>query len=142
MAQIIDIADGVVTELNANAFSQPFTAERHYRPLFDLPEMKTLHVSVVPAGLKINSLSRGADQHEYQIDVAVQKKFQEETPAELDPLMHLVEEIADHFRTPRLDALPGVVCAGVENKPVYAQEHFDELRQFTSILTLTFRVAR
>ena len=40
MAVITDIAEAVKDELNAGSFSQPFTAERHYRPLFELPEMK------------------------------------------------------------------------------------------------------
>jgi len=142
MAVITQIADAVVEELNGHTFSQPLTAQRLYRPQFDLSEMKTLHVTVVPKALAINSLSRGSDSHEYQIDVAVQKKFETETAEELDPLVGLVEEIADHFRTPRLASLPSAVCVKVENKPVYAQEHFDEMRQFTSILTLTFRVAR
>jgi hypothetical protein len=29
-----------------------------------------------------------------------------------------------------------------ENVPVYAPEHLEEYRQFTSVLTLTFRVVR
>ncbi|MCR4411348.1 MAG: hypothetical protein NUV77_02855 [Thermoguttaceae bacterium] len=142
MATIIDVANAVVTQLNSGAFSQLFTAQRLYRPQFDLSEMKTLHVTVVPKALAINSLSRGSDSHEYQIDVAVQKKFETESSEELDPLVGLVEEIADHFRTPRLASLPSALCVKVENKPIYAQEHFDEMRQFTSIITLTFRVAR
>jgi len=142
MATIIDVADAVVAQLNGGSFSQPFTARRLYRPQFELREMKTLHVTVVPKALTINSLSRGSDSHEYQIDVAVQKKFETETTEELDPLVGLVEEIADRFRTPRLASLPAALCVKVENKPIYAQEHFDEMRQFTSILTLTFRVAR
>jgi hypothetical protein len=30
----------------------------------------------------------------------------------------------------------------VANKPVYATEHLEEFRQFTSVLTLTFKVFR
>jgi hypothetical protein len=142
MATIIDVANAVVVQLNGGSFSQPFTARRLYRPRFDLSEMRTLHVTVVPKALAINSLSRGGDSHEYQIDVAVQKKFETESTEELDPLVGLVEEIADQFRTPRLASLPSAVCVKIENKPVYAQEHFDEFRQFTSIITLTFRVPR
>jgi len=142
MATIIDVANAVVAQLNGGSFSQPFTAQRLYRPQFDLSQMKTLHVTVVPKALTINSLSRGSDSHEYQIDIAVQKKFETEMTEELDPFVSLVEEIADRFRIPRLASLPSALCVKVENKPIYAQEHFDEMRQFTSIITLTFRVAR
>jgi len=142
MAVITEIADAVVAELNGASFSQTFTAERHYQPTFELPDMKDLHVTVVPKGLVIHPGSRSQNQHEYQIDVAVQKKFDKGDAAELDPLMTLVEEIADHFRFRRLGGFPNAAWLKTENKPVYAQEHMAELRQFTSILTLTYRVLR
>ena len=142
MAVIIDIADAVVAELSAGTFSQPFEAKRHYLPLFNLPEMKDLHVSVVPKGVAITSLSRGANQHDVQIDVAVQKKLDAEANTEIDTLMGLVEEIADFFRLRRLASYPNAVWTKTENLPVYAQEHLAEMRQFTSVLTMTFRVAR
>ena len=55
VAGITEIADAVTAELNAGSFSQAFTAERHYRPVFDLPEMGTLHVTVVPQGMTIEA---------------------------------------------------------------------------------------
>jgi len=139
---ITDIADAVVTELNDGEFSQEFTAVRAYRPEFELPEMKDLHVTVVPRGVAITSLGRGVNQHDYQIDVAVQKKLAAEDSAELDPLMALVEEIADFFRLRRLSAYTDAAWVKTENDPVYSQEHLGEMRQLTSVLTLTFRVAR
>lgn len=48
MSLITTIADAVVTELNGAApgtFAQAFTAARHYRPQFDLAELKTVRVS-------------------------------------------------------------------------------------------------
>lgn len=75
-----------------------------------------------------------------QIDVAVQKKLVSGTNAELDPLMDLVQEIGDFFRSRRLTAMPTAAWIKTENAPVYAQEHLHELRQFTSVLTFTFRV--
>jgi hypothetical protein len=104
--------------------------------------MKTLHVTVVPRGITLTGLTRGASHQECQIDVAVQKKFDRGDNAELDPLMTLVERIVAHFDGRRLAMAGGAVCVKVENRPVYAAEHFERLRQFTSIITLTFRVAR
>ncbi|HXG09475.1 MAG TPA: hypothetical protein VNK04_06770 [Gemmataceae bacterium] len=140
-ATILAIADAVVAELNGTTFSQPFTAERHYQPNFELSEMSELKVSVVPRSVASKSLDRNRDSFEYQIDVAVQKRT-DMTPASLDALMTLVEEIADHFRTQPLANFTEARCTEVKNEPVYAIEHLDELRQFTSVLTLTFRVWR
>jgi hypothetical protein len=49
---------------------------------------------------------------------------------QLDALLALVEEIADHFRGRRLDNYPAAVWARTENEPVYSIEHLDQLRQF------------
>ncbi len=141
MATIIQIADAVVAQLNAASFSQPLAAARHYVPSFKLPDMQTLHVTVVPRGISSVSLDRKRDTFSYEIDVAVQKKTDAEQ-ATLDALMTLVEEIADHFRTEPLASFPDARCRDVKNAPVFSQEHLDELRQFTSVLTLTFRLVR
>ena len=141
MSTIIQIADAVVAQLNATTFSQPLTAARDYAPSFKLPDMKSLHVTVVPRSMSSASLDRSRDAFSYEIDVAVQKKT-DAAQATLDALMSLVEEIADHFRDERLSSFPGARCVDVKNAPVFSQEHLDELRQFTSVLTLTFRVVR
>ena len=142
MATITDIAEAVKDALNEGEFSQEFNAERHYQPLFELEEMKDLHVTVVPSSVTTNSLGRSHNQYDYRIDVAVQKKFDKDSADELDPLMSLVEEIADHFRLKRLTNFDGAIWVKTENAPIYAQEHMDQFRQFTSLLTFTFRVQR
>ncbi len=140
-ATIVQIADAVVAQLNATTFSQTLTAERHYLPRFELSEMTELRVSVVPRSVTSKGLDRNRDSFDYQIDVAVQQKL-DPTSGNLDALMALVEEIADHFRSHPLAGYPQARCTEVENVPVYAPEHLDEFRQFTSLLTLTFRVWR
>ncbi|MBX3399542.1 MAG: hypothetical protein KF873_12435 [Gemmataceae bacterium] len=140
-ATILRIADAVVDELNGSVFSQPLEAVRHYLPQFELSEMTSLRVSVVPRSVASKGLDRNRDSFDYRIDVAVQQKL-DPTPGNLDALMVLVEEIADHFRSEPLAGYPQARCTEVENVPVYAPEHLDEFRQFTSVLTLTFRVWR
>ena len=145
MSLITTIADAVATELNAapaGTFAQTFTAARHYRPQFDLAELKTVRVSVVPKGVGITSLMRNANQHDVAIDVAVQKKVNPADAAELDGLMLLTEQIADFFRLRRLSALPEALWTKTDNVPVYSPEHLETKQVFTSVLTLTFRVVR
>jgi hypothetical protein len=142
MAVIADIADSIVAELNAGGFSQPVVVKRSYLPKFDLAQMKDLHVTVVPRGVTITTGSRNHNQHDYQIDIAVQKKLTANDNGEIDELVSLVDEIADHFRHKRLDSFRAAVWVKTEHEPIYAQEHLDQMRQFTSVLTLTFRVMR
>jgi len=139
MAMIIDIAESVVAELNATSFSQPVSAVRHYAPQYDVAEMTTLHVTVVPKGLTSQMLDRNRDTFEYLVDLAVQQKVDQANPP-LDALMTLVEEIANHFRARALASFPNARCTEVKNEPVYSPEHLTELGQFTSVLTLKFRV--
>jgi len=140
-ASIVAIADAVTAELNGNTFTQTFTAQRLYLPVFDLQSMSDLKVTVVPKGITSSSLDRSRDNFDYQIDVAVQKKVNSQIEV-IDSLMRLVEEIGDYFRSNPLSSYPGARCTNVENTPVYAQDHLQELRQFTSVLTLTFRLWR
>lgn len=141
MALVVEIAEAVVAELNGATFSQQFTADRNYLPVYELEHLKDLRVTVVPKGITIQSAGRNSNQHDVEIDVAVQQKLANTTAAEIDPLLALVEEIADHFRFRRL-ASPDAVWIKTQNEPVYAQEHLDQFRVFTSLLTLTFRVIR
>ena len=142
MATIIDIADAVVTALNgpgASGFSQQFTAARMYLPVFDLADMKTLRVTVVPKGTEMSMAGRGMAQSDVQIDVAVQKKLgQSGGNAEIDALMGLVEEIAEFIRS--TGRFGSAAWVRTENLPIYSQEHLGQFNQFTSLLTLTFRV--
>jgi hypothetical protein len=142
MSEIVQVADAVVAALNAATFSQPVSAERSYLPQFELPEMEDLHVTVVPKTVEITGATRGTGTYDYKIDVAVQKRFQSGDIAELDPLLRLVEEIADHFRFKRLEGYPSAAWTKTEHPAIYAPEHMENFRQFTSVVTLTFRVLR
>jgi len=146
MSTITTITDAVVAELNgvaAGTFSQPFTARRLYVPNFDLKDMKDLHVSVVPRGVELSTASRSLLQHDVQIDVAVQKKLSADTSGDMvaiDELMGLVQEIADFLR--EVGRFGDALWVKTENKPVYSPEHLEQLRQLTSVLTLTLRMLR
>lgn len=140
MPLITQVAEAVVAELNATTFSQPITAFRSYLPRVELAELKTLKVTVVPSNVTVVAASRSQTQRDVAIDVAVQKKLGQEQNVSLDPLLALAEEIAEHFWAKRLDSFPGALCVKTEFKPIYAPEHIEQLRTFTSVLTLTFRV--
>lgn len=140
-ANMVLIAQAVVTLLNGSSFSQPFTAERHYAPNFELPSMATLRVSVVPRSSTNKAHDRTRDSFDYELDVAVQQRTDLSLP-NLDGLMQLSEEIADCLRLQPLASLPEVRCMGVATSLLYASEHLRELRVFTSVITATYRKLR
>ena len=140
MSVITDLADAVAASLNAGSFGMPFTAERLHQPSFDLAELAELHVSVVPKSQTITNATRQHSFFDCAIDVGVQKKVADDS--EVDALLDLVEEIADHLRLKRLDDYPTAAWLSIEHEPVVASEHLDQNRQLTSVLTVTYRVKR
>ena len=142
MATILQIADSVTAQLNAAQISQPLSAKRLYVPNFDLQDVTELRVSVVPRELFIMAYDRTASKYSARIDIAIQKKFEHGTHEEIDPLVVLIEEIADLFRLKRLDSMPEARCVSVEHPVIYSTEHWEQHRTFTSLLTLAFQMAR
>jgi hypothetical protein len=151
VAVVIDIADAVVARLNNATLSQTIAAERHYVPVYgkqedNADEFADLLVTVVPRSLLMVILSRGSDDFDYIIDIGIQKRISgagvEVANSSVDIFMNLVEEIVDLFRSQRLFGYTAALCVGVENAPIYAPDHLDAHRIFTSVVSLTFRVAR
>lgn len=137
-AKIIEIAKALKVDLNATTFSQAFVAERKYAPRFKLEEMETLHVTVVPNLQEEDIESRIHQRRDYEIDIAVQKRFNKIDEDDMDPLSLLVQEIMSHFRS-TTTKIADAVWLRTRNEPIYDPEHIIRLSQFTSLITLTYR---
>lgn len=150
-AVILQIADAVVVALGAATLSQTFTAERSYVPVRELEEMGgTLFVTVVPTGLTAQLLNRqGQHLFDYVIDIGIQKRIgtgtmtEAEIRAACDPLMLFAEEVAELLGGKTLPIGSGkAVAIGVANQPIFVPAMLDEMKVFTSVVTLTFRLGR
>jgi len=139
---LIVLADAIVASLNGATFSMTFQAERGYRPVVELPALQAVKVTVIPKSLAISAATRADGFYDCAIDIGVQRKVDVDDPASLDELMKLVEEIGDHLRYHRLEGFTVAAWLALENEPVFAPEHLDQHRQFTSVLTVTYRVRR
>lgn len=139
---LISLADAIVARLNAGSFSQLFQAERGYVPIVDLPALDVLKVTVIPKSLAISAATRNDGFYDCAVDIGVQRKVSPDNPSEIDALMQLVEELGDHLRFQRLDGFAIAAWMSLENTPVFAAEHLEQHHQFTSVLTVTYRVRR
>jgi len=137
VAQIVDVAEAVVQELNAQSWSAELTATRSWRPQFDLEDLQGLRVTVVPRSVTLTRASRAEHQEDYMVDIGIQQRVSD-LDADVDALVGLAEEIADHFRGLLLED-PEVVCTSVSVEPVAAPDHLEEMRTFTSVVQLTLR---
>lgn len=142
--QLADAIVAAITTAPAATFNQAIAAVRHYRPQFDLEELKSLRVSVVPKAIEIATLGRRSNQHDVSVDVAVQQRVDAADNTALDALMTLVQQIADFLRLRRIDLADGssAVWIKTENTPIYSPEHLEQKQVFTSVLTVTYRVVR
>jgi hypothetical protein len=142
MAIITDIADAVAAALNGapeDTFSQEFQAVRRNEPTFDLEQLKDLVVCVAPKSISETPASRSSFQTDYGIDVGVLKRVADQ--GEQDGLLTFMDELRRFFRWRTLEVgNMAATCIKTENEPPYWPNHLREMRQFTSVLTLTFRV--
>ncbi|MEZ6193750.1 MAG: hypothetical protein R3C45_21110 [Phycisphaerales bacterium] len=148
MSLALNIADAVVAELNTappGTFDPAFTAVRRVLPVFDLTEMADLHVSVVPRAVDIAGATRTASQYDVQIDIGIQQKLASDggdLDQQVPVLCELVDQIAAYLTRRVLQTMPNAIWVRLANDPIYAPEHLSQLRQFTSVLTLTYRITR
>lgn len=139
------LAEAVKDELNAapaGTFSEPVTAARRYVAKLELDQLDVLDVTVLAQSVAIRPASRGADAEDWEISIGVRKRLADETPVEVDPLVDLVEEIGDYLRRRELSGMTSAHWSGLENTPLFVPEHLDRLNQFTSLLTVSYRVFR
>lgn len=142
-ARIIELADAVVADLKGQTFSMPVQVLRAYVPTVDLKDAKDLRLTVFPKQYEVQWASRSTAQTEYQLEVGVQKKLSADADldVEFDLLMGLVQEVIDFlWEQARPAGLPDARINNVEHGTIYAAEHVTQLRQFTSVFTVTYRL--
>ena len=142
-ALLINLPQAITDYLNLGSFSLAFTAVRRAVPIFELTDMSTLRVSVVPRLLDIEVLTRSEESYDAQVDIAIQQRLDDLTNASVDPYLNLTEEIGDYLK--RIVLTSGssrYLWKKIENAPIYSPDHAKELNQFTSVLRSTYREVR
>ena len=138
----IQLADAVVASLNAATFSPTFTAVRHYTPQFNLLDLGAVHVIVVPKSATETVNTRSTTQNEYQIDVGIHQNVDTTDLSAIDTLMSLVQDVSDHFRFTTLATMTSAHWVRTECSPIYSADHLLNNQEFTSVLTLTYKLQR
>ena len=142
MSLLTDVADTVVAELNAQAFSQQFTAARLWNPRRPLADLSTLRVDVVPSqpSVETEPADRDVYRNDVSIDVAVRKQVDIDDTDVMDGLANLIEEIREHFQGSTLADLPTAELRNTEMLAIADAAYQHEKRVFFAALTLTYRV--
>jgi len=88
----------------------------------------------------ITSITRDTTRRDYRIDVVVQKRLASDNASDIDPLLTLIDEMIAELQNKRLPDYKAAICYEVSNDPVYAAQHLERLRQFTSVVSFIYRV--
>jgi len=142
-AEVIKMADAVVSELNEGAFTQEFTAERVYMEIKELADIETAVVLVAPMGrVETVPAAHIYDKNKYRIDITVLKKLASDVVADVDALIKLTDEIYRHFRLLIHEGLNHIgenfYCEGVENDPLFDQEALKADQTYKGVVSLIF----
>lgn len=124
MADIIKLAEAVASEVEGDLM---------FAPELDLKGIREMRVIVVPAGLGVKPISRGASEDTMKIQVGVLKKCTE------DEVVDLVNTVITIGRSFLDRKLAGATCTHIEYNPLYDPNHLRERRQFTGVVELTFK---
>ncbi len=137
MPVITQIADAVVATLQCRVIEPADHSHAQYLPRAEVADLKTLKVTVVPSSV-VNASPRGLSLSRMWPSTWPSKEAWQRTERLVRSAARLAEEIGDLFRAKRLESFPLAACIKTEFKTIYAPEHIENLRTFTSVLTLTF----
>ena len=139
MSTVTTVAKAVAAELNRHSgFSIPFKAIFTVKPSFDLAELDTIRVVVVPKSYEIAQITRASSKYIATVDIGIMQRIGKMSPEEaVDKLGDLVEEIIEFLKAQTLADFPAGQVVGITNDPLYVPDHLGQ-RTFTSALTIQY----
>lgn len=130
MSEVIKIAEAVASEL------AEYHAEVQYSPEFELRDLDTMRIIVVPTATEYKTLSRSAHEELLKVQIGILKRATED---DLPELLRFSEELGIGFLNKKI---AGATCLVVAYNPIYSADHLRERGQFTSVIELTFKQIR
>jgi hypothetical protein len=140
MSTVTTVAKAVANELNRHAgFCFPFQAVFSVKPSFELAELETIRVVVVPKSYEIASITRAASKYIATVDVGIMQRIGKMSPEDaVDQLGDLVEEMIEFLKSQSLSDFPAGQVVGITNDPLYVPDHLTSQRTLTSVLTIQY----
>lgn len=92
-ARLVDVCEAVKDFLNAESFSQSFTATRKNRWAWKVEDAANLQVTVLPNDVETTELDRSRAERKFNLIVVIAKKVA--TQEQEDELLLLAEELED-----------------------------------------------
>lgn len=148
---VVDIAKAVTAALQDAVTNDDFSAApaellvcRRYVPRWSVERLEghqKIELVVAGADEIRTKLTRGSDQHDVPVGVALVKRVKTFETDELDPLMDTLEQMKDALRR-RLPTVPASFVSIEATSPIYSPKHLLNQRVFFALTTYTFRNLR
>lgn len=117
-AEAVQIAQALVADLNHEDrdWAVTFEAERRYMEPIERAQMgDAAHVHVFPLTLEQTRATRRGNERAYGLVVLVRQAVDPADPAQIDPLIELVQQIADRYPDiKRLESYDAAIIESVE----------------------------
>jgi hypothetical protein len=97
-------------------------------------------VSVVPKSVQPQHMTRSGRADNITIDIGIQAKITGSPETDVPKLCRLVRTLLDFMWSRALARAPEAAFMDAGIDPVYAPEHLQQLRVFTSVLSVTYKV--
>lgn len=127
MSNVVALAEAVADSL------AEYNAEVLFFPTFDLRDLETMRVIVVPVNPEYKTVSRSAHEELLKVQIGFLKRGCED---EISDLLQTVESLGLSFLDKKLS---NATCVCVAYNPIYSPDHLRERGQFTSVIELTFK---
>ena len=139
----VDLADAIVTRLNAEDWDLEFTARRSLRDEKDLGETENLQVVVVPVGITSERETRTEVRHQMVVNLGIVQKAGVAV-ADMDAFcvarMDLAEAIVKDLQWNQLAGFSQATFMAALVDPIFDAESIATRRQFFTVIVLTYQV--
>ena len=144
-ADPLQIADAIAAELNgaaAGTFALKFAAGADYAAQHTIEELQDrLAVTVVPRESESRNLTRGENEHDWSIDIGIERGIQGEedgakAKALCDALMLLAQQV-EYYLARR--AMAGAKWVAAAREPAWDPDRLRNERIFATVITVTYR---
>lgn len=148
-SDVVRAADALVTAINGASWGVTVVAVRKSAVSYDLQDLDTLRVTLVPQLRRFGLIGRGPSwENHFTISIAIQKRHGgdegEIENSATDPIDGLAEDIMHWLTTTKISVAtsPAFRATPVEiiNEFVALDEHFWEHRVFTTVINCVYRV--
>jgi hypothetical protein len=134
-ARETDIANAIVTHLNAQSLSKTYTCKLDYLPDFEREDLTTAELTVFPSGKAITFASRVDNQYVYTFNLVIRCPVAPAKEPDISAEMYFAEEVIESLD--RI-SMSNASFTGAESAAAYDLDLLNERNEFLAAFSITY----